>query len=325
MKAFKIFSVCLFLYVLLVSFAQAQSTINRNDIPTATYFYMSIGDRSSSIQNDLRWDIRENTNYYTQLFPGYNGTPNTTGWYVYTDFNKNVNYDGSPYTNNEYHPGEDWNGNGGTNTELGEPVYATAAGRVIYKQLSSSGFGNMVQIVHKLPIGEYTLSVYAHMDQILVNEGDLVDLTTQIGTVGNSGTQYAHLHWEIRQQSFLDLSNPNTVSLKNSYPYTPTRWPGSDTQFIADNYYDPTDFIKKQDLIGFYADGQDGWHFTDTHPNDPSQPFVDCYNEVKDAGVNLTPWDNGGTAYAHSWPDNGDPANQDVCLVQDFKDDNQNW
>ena len=290
------------LVLVLTAFLSAQTTINRSDIPVATHFYMPIGDRYSDIQNDLRWDIRPGTNYYTQLFSGYYVGPDgitRNGWYVFTDFNKNVNYDGSPYTDNDYHPAEDWNGNGGGNTELGQPVYAIAVGRVIYVQYSSSGFGNMVQIVHHLSSGEYVLSMYAHLDQIMVSEGDLVYSTTQIGTVGNSGTQYAHLHWEIRQQSFLDLSNPDVISLKNSYPYTPNRWPGSDTQFIVDNYYDPTDFIKQNDLVGKFAESP-SWH-DDSYPQ-PSKPFMDAFNKYKRLDHPLgQPWDNGGGVYVHEW------------------------
>ena len=263
MKALNVLIVLLFL-VFVFDSTQAQTTINRSDIPTATYFYMPIGDRNSDIRSDLRWDFRPETNSDpTQLFPGWNGV-DSNGWYVATDFNSDTTYTGdcydvTPPACEDYHPAEDWNGNGGQNTDLGQPIYATAVGRVIYRQDASSGksFGNMIQIVHYLPNDEYVLSMYAHMDQILVNEGDLVYPTTQIGTVGNTKTERAHLHWEIRQQSFLDLSDPNSVSLKNSYPYTPTRWPGANTAFIANNYYDPTDFIKANNVVGQYGDG---WH-----------------------------------------------------------------
>ena len=108
----------------------------------------------------------------------------------------------------------------------------------------------MLLIVHRLPSGEYVLSMYAHLDQVLVSEGQLVYPTTQIGTVGDTKTTWAHLHWEIRKESFLDLTNSTTVSLKDVYPYGVRAWPGTDTQFIADNYCDPTDFIKSHSLVG---------------------------------------------------------------------------
>jgi len=293
--------------------AQAQTTINRSEIPIATHFYMPIGDRNSDIQNDLRWDVRSGTNYYTQLFPGDYFDPNGgshSGWYVYTDFNTNVNYDNSSYTNNDYHPAEDWNGEGGGNTDLGQPVYASAVGRVIYRQdvTTANTFGRMIQIVHYLPNGDYPISMYAHMDQIMVNEGDLVYPTTQIGTVGNTGTGAAHLHWEIRQQTFLTIT-ATTVSLKNEgAPYTanlnPTAWPGQNTTFITNNYYDPTGFIKQNDLVGKYSPNT--WN-----TNGTSQAILDRFLQAKEAGNPLgSPNNNGPFGYfTHT---------QDGVTLQDF-------
>ena len=307
--------------VFIFAFGQAQTNINRSEIPTATRFYIPVGDRYSDIQNDLKWGPRPvYGGNSTQLFPGlYVDSQGNyhEGWYVYTDFNKNVNYDGTAYTNNHYHPGEDWNGNGGGDTDLGQPVYATATGKVIYTQTSSSGFGNMVQIVHYIPSGEYLLSVYAHLNSFSVNVNDLVNYNTQIGTLGKSGTELAHLHWEIRQQSFLDLSNPSTVVLKNTYPYTPTRWPGTDTQFIANNYYDPTNFIKTNDLIGKYPDG---WHSDGT-----SQAFLTAYqrypNNDHPNNINKyigSPFDNGSGYYVHYWSNTNNPSHHNGVWIQDF-------
>src|SRR5262245_40989653 len=44
------------------------------------------------------------------------------GWYVATQFNEEYNLG--------VHTGEDWNGSGGGNTDLGQDVYAVAHGRV---------------------------------------------------------------------------------------------------------------------------------------------------------------------------------------------------
>lgn len=129
-----------FLCIVIVSPTKAQITINRSDIPVATYFYMPVGDKNSDIQTDLRWDFRRGTDSNpTQLFPGnYIGTDDVEyqGWYVAADFNQNRDYtgqycysDGETVPNcNTFHPAEDWNGNGGTSTELGQPVYATTVG-----------------------------------------------------------------------------------------------------------------------------------------------------------------------------------------------------
>ena len=46
------------------------------------------------------------------------------GWYIATRF-------GETYSLG-IHPGEDWNGNGGGNTDLGQPVFAVANGRTVF-------------------------------------------------------------------------------------------------------------------------------------------------------------------------------------------------
>lgn len=46
------------------------------------------------------------------------------GWHVATRFAENYSLG--------IHPGEDWNGPGGGDTDLGEPVYAVANGKVIF-------------------------------------------------------------------------------------------------------------------------------------------------------------------------------------------------
>ncbi len=56
-------------------------------------------------------------------------------------------------------------------------------------------YGRVVEIDHGLGI----MTVYAHLDSVLVKVGDLVDYRQQIGKLGNSGrSSGAHVHYEVR-------------------------------------------------------------------------------------------------------------------------------
>lgn len=78
---------------------------------------------------------------------------------------------------------------------VGVPVMAVADGRVIFTGWSEAGFGNLVIIDHGYGITTH----YAHLEEILVAEGDKVDRENLIGRVGNSGNSVSpHLHFELR-------------------------------------------------------------------------------------------------------------------------------
>lgn len=98
-----------------------------------------------------------------------------------------------------YHSGQDLNGIGGENTDLGEPVRAAARGRVVYCATPSAGWGKVVVLAHRLP-GDSTVyqTLYAHLQDVKVQFGDTVCRGQQIGTVGTAeGAYLAHLHFEM--------------------------------------------------------------------------------------------------------------------------------
>ncbi len=101
------------------------------------------------------------------------------------------------------HLGEDWNGNGGGNTDLGAPVYAVAHGIVVFAQNFGHGWGNVVIVRHAYQEeGRQKLvdSLYGHLDQILVRHGQQLRRGEQLGTIGTGGGLYpAHLHLELRK------------------------------------------------------------------------------------------------------------------------------
>ncbi|MFZ1752390.1 MAG: M23 family metallopeptidase [Caldilineaceae bacterium] len=77
----------------------------------------------------------------------------------------------------------------------GTPVTAADRGVVIRAGWSAIGYGNFVVIDHKI---DY-LTLYAHLSEILVTEGQVVAQGQLIGYVGSTGNSTGpHLHFEIR-------------------------------------------------------------------------------------------------------------------------------
>ncbi|MEX1045198.1 MAG: M23 family metallopeptidase [Chthoniobacterales bacterium] len=100
------------------------------------------------------------------------------------------------------HMGDDWNGKGGGNTDLGAPVYGTAHGLVVYARDARMGWGRTVIIRHVFWENRkwnYVDSFYTHLHQIFVREGQQVRRGQLVGSIGtNRGMYTAHLHFEIR-------------------------------------------------------------------------------------------------------------------------------
>jgi murein DD-endopeptidase MepM/ murein hydrolase activator NlpD len=136
------------------------------------------------------------------------------------------------------HLGEDWNGKGGGDTDLGDPVYACGNGLVLYAQNFGKGWGNVVIIRHVYEEdGQRKIvdSLYGHLDQIQTRFGQHVRRGQQIGTIGTGGGLYdAHLHFEIRKEIRLGMARH--------------RFPRDDR-----SYWSPTDFISARRKLAFSA------------------------------------------------------------------------
>jgi murein DD-endopeptidase MepM/ murein hydrolase activator NlpD len=111
-------------------------------------------------------------------------------------------YNAQPFTQNS-HLGDDLNGIGGENSDLGDPVYAVADGRVLLADEGGPGWGNIIIVLHAYEEGgarKFVQSYYAHVDEILVQPKQKVRRGEQIATVGTANGRYwAHLHFEIRE------------------------------------------------------------------------------------------------------------------------------
>ncbi|RBJ74475.1 peptidase, partial [Pseudomonas sp. MWU12-2534b] len=76
----------------------------------------------------------------------------------------------------------------------GDPVRAAAAGKVVYSGKGIRAYGNLLIIKHN----ESTLTVYAHNQKLLAQEGEQVSAGQQIATMGDCGANRVKLHFELR-------------------------------------------------------------------------------------------------------------------------------
>src|SRR6266516_5044805 len=58
-----------------------------------------------------------------------------------------MTYNAQPFTKN-HHLGDDLNGIGGEDSDLGDPIYAIADGRVLLARDDGPGWGNVVIVLH---------------------------------------------------------------------------------------------------------------------------------------------------------------------------------
>lgn len=99
-----------------------------------------------------------------------------------------------------HHTGDDLNGIGGMNSDLGDTVYAIGNGLVIYSGEPDPSWGKTLLIAHRLSDGRIVQSMYSHLQEILVPLNEQVVRGQQVGRIGNAEGQYlAHLHFEMHE------------------------------------------------------------------------------------------------------------------------------
>jgi lipoprotein NlpD len=79
--------------------------------------------------------------------------------------------------------------------KAGQPVVASAAGKVVYAGSGIRGYGKLVIVKHNAT----WLSAYAHNRDILVKEGQQVAKGQSIAEMGNTDADQVMLHFEIRR------------------------------------------------------------------------------------------------------------------------------
>jgi murein DD-endopeptidase MepM/ murein hydrolase activator NlpD len=111
-------------------------------------------------------------------------------------------YNAQRFTENR-HLGDDLNGIGGENSDLGDPIFAVADGQVIFAGEAGPGWGNVIIVLHAYEENgtrKFVQSYYGHVETILVTRKQKVRRGEQIATIGTAeGRYWAHLHFEMRE------------------------------------------------------------------------------------------------------------------------------
>jgi len=77
---------------------------------------------------------------------------------------------------------------------IGTPVYAPADGKVILAKDDKNKFGKHIKISH----GDTYETMYSHLSELKVKEGQIIKKGDVIGAIGNTGLSTGpHLHYEV--------------------------------------------------------------------------------------------------------------------------------
>ncbi len=132
------------------------------------------------------------------------------------------------------HLGEDWNGKGGGNTDLGDPVSAIGDGIVVQSRDLRMGWGNVVIIRHVFKDKTNKIrmidSLYGHLNERTVVLNQRIKKGQKIGTIGtNHGMYIAHLHFEIRKNISIGMHRSRFAKTYANY-YSPSSFINSNRQ-----------------------------------------------------------------------------------------------
>jgi murein DD-endopeptidase MepM/ murein hydrolase activator NlpD len=132
------------------------------------------------------------------------------------------------------HLGEDWVSAAGPGAIYRAPVHAVGNGVVSLARDFKRAWGNVIVVRHAFYEGgqlKYADSLYAHLDKILVAEGQPITRGQEIGLVGNAhGLYHPHLHFEIHRNTTIGVVHTAA------------------TRTMA-NYVEPSEFIMQHRVL----------------------------------------------------------------------------
>jgi murein DD-endopeptidase MepM/ murein hydrolase activator NlpD len=130
------------------------------------------------------------------------------------------------------HTGGDLNLDGSVIADKDAPVYAIGYGIVLWARKLGASWGNVVVVEHPVP-GENRVvwARYAHVANMQVQEGQVVQRGQFICTIGEYAPNNYHLHFDIATDPILRS--------------TPGHWPGDNKPEVDRVYTDPLAFIQR--------------------------------------------------------------------------------
>ena len=148
------------------------------------------------------------------------------------------------------HAGQDLNGIGGENTDMGDPVYVSGRGMVTYTGTPSRDWGKVVVIAHRLPDGRIVQTLYAHLLDYNVFPRQIVNSGERLGRVGNAdGLYFAHLHYEAIDSAQNEAGNPGYFT-GNTNRFSPVeleaRLKKEGTPYTADDIFSTLEGLELQ-------------------------------------------------------------------------------
>lgn len=137
-----------------------------------------------------------------------------------------------------------------------DEVYAILDGTVVVENTDpkKSGYGKYVVLEHKWADGTRFLSMYCHLSQVDIDQGDIIAQGTQIGVMGQTSSNAGgrkflkaipHMHFEVGR-----VINENFASTKTSKGLYPVNFSGKyDPRNMQP--YNPVEFLRKFEAISY--------------------------------------------------------------------------